>query len=261
MHTELSSSENDRWQSFLEQLREYVRLELNGRAADEILPHIAFYIETVPQCEAAYDEEFRRQGLHMRVEELRQLGRSWPLEQILAAEPAHADAATLRAPDPGWIERSFSGGRAWLDRTTRRWRQLELILPSLGFGNERAPVLAGLMSAPRGQPADDEPVGLDLPDDATLEIRLSWRPDTAGRDSRISAETTAGEPVGEHGTLEIAVTPKEHFGDFAGIEVTLAWGESIQMRTTDSMGKASFNKLPANQLGQMSLVVRMPDVG
>lgn len=244
MHTEFSSNEQNHWRAFLEQLREYVRLELEGQQADQIYPHVAYYIESVPQCEAAYDEEFRRQGTLKTTMELRAVGRETDLDSLLEDLRTHSAGPSENNPRHRWLERAFSGGRAWIEQSTDRWRRLDFNIPALELDTESPQLLPGFMSADSVSSAD-KTVRLDLPEDATVEIKLAIK------------SASPGDGEGLH-ILEIAVTPQEHFGDFSGIEVTLLLGNTISQQATDIFGKVVFHNLPPDRLTDMRLIVSIP---
>jgi hypothetical protein len=220
-------------------LADYVRLELDGQAAAQAYPEVAFHIETCDQCEAAYYREFRAQGQNKSLAELRQIGGRaqvvGALEQILAAP----------APDPSWRQIALDHGRAWLDQETGRWRQVWLSLATLGGGPRAAPALAGLMTdgiqepSPVQESLDVAPIGADF------EIKLNV----------VSEPTSAGEVLCR---VDVALTLKNRFGDFSGAQVTLLWGDTAHTQQTDALGKVSFSGLPCNQLDFMSLMVVFP---
>src|SRR4051812_7099222 len=108
-NSKITMNEIDR-QLFADHLADYVRLQFEGRAADEAYPEIAFYIATFKECEAAYYREFRAQGKRKSTAELREVGQR---EQTAAVIQHIAGNAAQVAPDPNWYEVVQGRLRAW----------------------------------------------------------------------------------------------------------------------------------------------------
>lgn len=233
------------WKTFHAHLADYVRLELAGEAAEAIYPEIAFYITAFPECEAAYDREFRSQGLRKTIPELQQLGQREETTTVMQHIGAATKPEPVLTPDPNWVEVALNEGRAWLERGTQRWRQLLLALPAFPSGQASAPALAGLMNA---NPTTSSPLGSSYiaPAKANFELRLAVSSDAI---------------VGKEGLcqLEVTVTLHERFGDFSGVLITLLWGNAAQQQTTNALGKVTFRELPSEQLSTMHLLVTLPD--
>ncbi len=228
-------------------LGDYVRLELAGQPADEVYPQMATYIETNEAFESAYYREFRRQGQRKSLAELQQVGQRPPqvadaLEQILQ---------TAQPPVPEWYERVLDYGRAWLEKETDRWRQLQLSFgcllsaPPLGNSQATAPAMAGLLNDAHTPSLSDQETLTVAPDGAHFEMKL--------------VVTSTPRPTDE--TLcrvDIVLTLKDRFGDFSGVQITLSWGSDVYKKETDTLGKVSFPDLPEEALAFMRLMVVLP---
>lgn len=238
------------WTLFQEYLTDYVRLELSGETAEIVYPVIAYFIETIPQCEAAYYEEFQRQGEQTPIEVLRRINAQdnlepWPLF-LQEREP---DSDFAPEPQPNWYEMSLEHGKAWLDEETDRWQQIWLTLASAFARPDNRQALAGLMrSSPSTEPAATTLMRVGG-DDADIEVVVAVRPDPFMPE--------------DYSILEVAIDRQDVFGDFSGIEVSLRLDEESHQAITDSLGKARFDKI-ANTLLQsadtpLQLVITMPD--
>jgi hypothetical protein len=224
-------------------LAEYVRLELGGQEAQQAYPEITFHIEQCETCEAAYYREFRAQGQNKTIAALRQVGDRSQVEtvmqQILASHPPPS------LPHPSWRQMVRDYGRIWLEQETGRWRQLWLSLAALGNAPQKAPALTGMMGLDSPPPNVVGEWSITSPD-ANIEIKLV-----------ITADPTAAAK--DQCRIDIALTLKDYFGDFSGVQITLLWAESVYIKETDAWGKASFSQLPCHQLPLMSLQIVLPD--
>jgi hypothetical protein len=152
-------------------------------------------------------------------------------------------ASTPPAPELDWLEIALEQGRAWLDQGTERWRRLWLALPTLGRPLQPAPALAGLMNEmPISLPSYQGTTRV-APPEAHFELQLIVVPDPADPDL---------------GRLEVALTLKDRFGDFSGVQVTLLWDDTAQRAVTDAQGEVVFTGLPLDQLPSMRLLVTFP---
>jgi hypothetical protein len=225
-------------------LADYVRLELDNRAAEETYPEVAFHIETCGRCEAAYYREFRAQGQRKSLAELRQIGgRSQVAEAMDQILP---EPDPKPAPDPSWHQIALDYGRAWLEQETGRWRQVWFSLATLGGRPKATHALFGLMTDGGQEPSPAQRSLNVAPSGADFEIKLNV----------VSEPTSAGDALCR---VDAALTLKNRFGDFSGARVTLLWGDTAFTQQTDALGKVSFGGLPCDQLDSMSLTVVLPE--
>jgi hypothetical protein len=228
----------------LAQIPEYVEQELAHQPVAQRFAGVAFHLGTCPACEAAYYREFRRQGLAKPLAELQQLGQRAAvadvMEQILGRTPATATPS-------GWREELWAYGRAWRDRATGGWRQVEVLLSNLGSAPDTGPplALAGLQGGQDEPTAPEGTVQL-APEGAQFELRVAVLPEPEGS-------------AGDLSRVALAVTLYDRFGDYGGVAVTLQFGEVVLEATTDALGKVEFGGLPRDQLAAMRLVVTLPD--
>jgi hypothetical protein len=228
----------------LAQIPEYVQQELAHQPVAQRFAGVGFHLETCPACEAAYYREFRQQGLAKPLTELQQLGQRAAvadvMEQILGRAP-------VRATPSGWREELWAYGRAWRDRATGGWRQVEVLLSNLGRTSDAGPplALAGLQGV-QEEPATPEGTVQLAPEGAQFELRMAVLPESEG---------SAGDLI----RVVLAVTLYDRFGDYGGVVVTLQYGEVVLAATTDALGKVEFGELPRDQLAAVRLVVTLPD--
>lgn len=242
----LTPKDGVEWEMFQKNLADYVRLELAGQAADEMYPELAFYLATSPFCEEAYYQEFHAQGLQKSVTDLQHVGQRAQVAPAMSHILAYRPRELPLSPEPNWVEISLEHGRAWLERTTKRWRQLQLTLPTLPAGAEGTTALAGFLSGDAGGASPVTGTRQIAPSEAHFELSLLVMP----------------APVNETDKrciLEVALTLHERFGNFAGIDLWLFWGAEARHQQTDSLGKAIFTDLPCDQLPAMQLIIRLPD--
>jgi len=232
------------WDAFLAHLTDYVRLELNGGAADKVYPDIAFAIATSEPYEMAYYQEFRKQGLRKDISELRKLGNRDAVAEVMQSILGGEQVKKKEVSNPNWYEVALEQGRGWLERGTKRWRRLQLSLPSLKQGHQPAPALSGMMGTESGGAVTPGNVIHVNPENADFEVTLTLRP-TPKKD-------------GDLYRLDVIVTLLEQFGDFSGVEVTLSDGETARQQLTDSLGKVSFDGLPIDRLTEMSVTLTLP---
>jgi hypothetical protein len=237
------SSDNIDCQTYQANLAEYVRLELSGQAADQVYPALAFHLEICQRCEAAYYREFRSQGQNKSLAELQQIGQR---SQVAAVIQRIAPAEPVPVPDPSWGELALEYGRAWLEQETGQLRRVWLSLASLGdrLGQgavgQPAPALTGLMGTTSVAPILG---AMEVtPPDCEIKLVILTDPNSTEAESC---------------QVEVAISLKDRFGDFSGLEVTLLWENSAQIRKTDDMGRVSFTGLPCERVGSMSLIVSL----
>jgi hypothetical protein len=242
----LPSSRRVDCQTCEENLADYVRLELDNQAAEEIYPEVAFHIETCDRCEAAYYREFAAQGQHKSLAELRQIGGRSQVAEAMAQIVAGSGVDPTPAPDPSWHQIALDHGRAWLEQETGRLRQVWLSLADLGRGPAAAPVLVGLMTDEAAETAPARGSLTVAPSGADFEIKLNV----------VSEPAPAGEALCR---VNVALSLKNRFGDFSGAQVTLLWGDTAHTQQTDALGKVSFSGVPCDQLDSMSLTVVLPE--
>jgi hypothetical protein len=105
-----------------------------------------------------------------------------------------------------------------------------------------AEVLKGLQSsAPSGE-ADTPPAASIT--EGELDIALRILPDAHGEAERCR--------------IEVAVQRESSFGDYGGIEVSLAHAAGEQTETTDELGRAWFDGVPRDESTPLVLMVRLP---
>lgn len=241
MKEQLFNTKGDvNWDKFKEKLTDYVRLELAGEAAEEIYPELAFYIQHSPQCEEAYDREFRRQGL------------AKPIETLLTTERQQAVMATMhhifgpehsgfaQTPNPNWIMKTIEYGQIWLNQMTQQWQQLDIALLPLTFRPELTTASSGFLHESR---ATGYTLLIDQ-EEEDFQLTISVEPDP----------TRSGQCQ-----LIASIVLFKQLGDFSGVQMTLLWGDNAPSIATDIHGKATFTHLPADQLGNMQLKVKLPD--
>jgi hypothetical protein len=222
-------------------LPDYVHLELSNQNAEQAYPEIAFHIETCSRCEAVYYREFRTQGQHKTVAELQQVGDRTQVESLIQRILA---SPLLTPPNTNWRQIALDYGRAWLEAETGRWRQLWLSLAGLGNVPRKTPALAGMMGLDSTPPDVWGTWEISSPD-ANVEIKLIVVPDATPIDQ-------------DRCRVDIALTLKDYFGDFSGVQITLLWDETAYIKETDVWGKVSFTGLPCHQLPSMSLQIVLP---
>ena len=245
-NTEHEKTKEDRnWERFLEQLVDYVRLELAGENADDTYPDIAFYIERSQECENTYYQEFRRQGLQKSLAELRQLGNR---EQVAGVMQQILDSTTSEdtSPlDPAWYEVAIEQGRAWIDRQTERWRQVRFVLTGLSLGGQPTPAFSGFMSAEAKTTNTQQAELYIAPEGADLQVQVHVIPEP--------------DPHAVHCQLEVNVDWQDGFGDYSGAVVRLIQAGRVDSQTTDALGKARFNNLPLD-LDGIEVQVTTPEL-
>jgi hypothetical protein len=150
------------------------------------------------------------------------------------------------APDPSWRQTALEHGLAWLEQQTGRWRQVWLSLSSLGTSTAGASAPAGLMGAgvltQRSMPGAMYVSGAG----ANFEMKIRVAPEPA--------------PTGPNlCRLELDFNLEERFGDFSGVQVTLFRDKASDTQVTNVQGEVSFSGLLCDQIGNMSLVVILPE--
>lgn len=238
------SANNVNWASFQEKLADYVRLELAGEAADEIYPEIAFYIQHAPACQAAYDREFRRQGLAKPLEELLPTQRRQTA--ITTLHEVFAPATSVAAPvQPDWVATTLEYGRAWIDQLSQRWRQVEIVLATLPLGSTSPAEVAGFLGAETATPSNRRTMQIS-PVGANFEVMVT-----------IAPEPTA---TGQY-QVEAHITLFDRFGDFSGVEMALIGENVTRMATTDALGHVRFANVAGEQLPLLRLQIHLPAEG
>ena len=212
-----------------------------GGPADTTYPDIAFWIESSAACEEAYSLEFHRQGMAQSASDLQHLGQrslaAGALDQIMG-RPAPAAA--------NWYELTLENGRAWLERGTNLWRQVEIRLPVFGFDAGAAPALAGMLGAGSPTHGADSMHGAD-------SIQLT--PENAGFELIVTVAPTAGDAAAKLCCVEASISLTERFGDYSGIEITLFGAEITRKAITDALGKVTFTDIPCAQIASLQLNV------
>jgi len=243
----MNAIEQINWAGFQTKLADYVRLELAGEAAEAVYPEMAFYIQYAPACQAAYDGEFRRQGLAQPIETLltaaQQQAVVTTLHQVFAQNGGVSDPAPNPAPNPDWVATAIEHGRVWIDRITQRWQQVELSLAALQPGLRPTIEVAGFLSDEHGTTPTHGALQIS-PEGANFEVMLTLEPD--------------GALAGQY-QLAASVTLFDRFGDFSGVQLTLLWGDTARVAVTDALGHARFSGLPIDQLPIMQVRVKLPD--
>lgn len=225
------------WDLFIRDLRDYVRLELAGQDAATHYAEWAFQINTSVECRDAYLRELHRQSLDWVDDRVRQ-----QVQQLLQPSPIVSPIS----PAANWLDRTIADGRAWLDASTQRWRQVQISLADLHFGPTNQSAVAGLMS-------DETPAGSGMqgtlqvaPPDSGFELTIAVSADLAATDPNLYQ-------------AEIMVTLLDRFGNYSGVDLYLLWDDVTRQTTTDAFGRARFTGLPAAQVKAMSLTVVFPD--
>lgn len=209
----------------LDMVYAFIDAELDAKNASALFPEVAGHIATCTACQQEYAA----------------------LKQILTLEQADTSAERPVVPSFEfsyiWQEVAIRGGSAWFEPVTEHLRQLIVSLSAWIPGQTATPALAGLMQVEN----EDAPAGQMLhiiPENTGLDIAFSIQPDPNNK---------------ELCQVHVAVTRQEHFGNFAGVQVTLLWDDRARNEITDALGEVSFAGLSYAALATMELKVTLPD--
>ncbi|MBV7333444.1 hypothetical protein KFU94_35465 [Chloroflexi bacterium TSY] len=249
-YQEFTTAESIDCNSCGEKIGEYVQLELEGQDAERIYPDVSFHIETCDECEIAYYQEFRAQADKKSLQDLRILGERPLVASVLERM---VPPTSLLLPESSWVQQAIESGEAWLERGTKRLRQLSIALSNLQGELPSAAVPIGMMSS--DVDIEDQSNVLQVsPVELGLEIRL-----VLTNEPESSKEDIASDE--ELCKLDVAVTfLQERFGDFSGVTIRLQGKEKVYREAvTDVLGKVSFGRLPRAELETLTLIVLFPN--